>query len=633
MLSQINSPKDLKLLNPSQLPKLSKQIRRKMIHTVSKTGGHLASSLGAVELAIALHYIFNSPKDKLIWDVGHQAYAHKILTGRQKRFHTLRQYQGLSGFPNRQESEHDIMGVGHASTSLSTALGIAEARDQKKENFHVVPIIGDGALTGGLVWEALNQIGYLRSNIIVILNDNEMSISPNVGAISKYLNRLIIDPNYNRLRRKARNLLKSVPLGSLAIKTVKHTEGSIKSFLFPSSLFEELGFKYIGPINGHNLNELIDTFKKTTALGGPILIHTITKKGKGYKHAEKNATKFHGISSFTISNGKKNKKSKNITYTEVFARTLNRLAAKNKKLIAITAAMPDGAGLIKFKEKFPNRFYDVGIAEEHAVTFAAGLAIQDLRPVCAIYSTFLQRAYDQIVHDIALQNLPVIFMLDRGGLVGADGPTHHGCFDFSYLRHIPNLVIMAPKDENELQHMIKTAENYDKGPIACRYPRGEGYGINLDRNLKPIKIGQGEKLKDGQDLAIIAIGSMVYPSLQAALKLQKSGISAQVINARFVKPLDKKLILQAAKCKRILTVEENTIQGGFGSAVSEFLSSQKNLEIYHLGIPDKFIEHGAVDQLKKNIGLNTDGIVKKVLEIFNLKILDSKFQISSKFKI
>jgi len=619
MLSKINSPKELKNLKPNQLPKLSREIRRKIISTVSKTGGHLASSLGATELTVALHYSFNSPKDKIIWDVGHQAYAHKLLTGRQKKFDTLRQYQGISGFPKREESEHDIFNAGHASTSLSAALGIAEARDQKNQNFQVIPVIGDGALTGGMAWEAMNQIGYLRPDMIAILNDNEMSISPNVGALSKYLNRLIVDPNYNKIRRKARNVLNSVPLGRLAIKTVKHAEESVKAFLFPSCIFEDLGFKYIGPIDGHNVDELLSTFQKVKLLGGPVLVHVITKKGKGYKYAEDDATKFHGISSFKISDGEKKKKAGNPSYTEIFSQTLNRLAAKNKKIVAVTAAMPDGTGLSKFKEKFPSRFYDVGICEEHAVTFAAGLAHQGLKPVCAIYSTFLQRAYDQIVHDVALQNLPVTFMLDRGGLVGDDGPTHHGCFDYSYLRHIPNMAVMAPKDENEFQHMIKTAEKYN-GPIACRYPRGEGYGIKLNRNLAPIKIGQAEKLMDGKDLSIIAIGSMVYPSMQAALELHKYGIHAQVINARFVKPLDKKLIKQAAKCGKIITVEENTIHGGFGSAINELLSDQKDLEIHNIGIPDQFIEHGGVDQLKQDIELNTEGIVKKVLEIFNTKI-------------
>lgn len=631
MLSNINSPQDLRQLKSSELPHLAKEIREKIIATVSKTGGHLASSLGVVELTIALHYVFKSPKDKIIFDVGHQSYTHKILTGRQKQFHTLRQYKGISGFPKSEESEHDIFTTGHASTSLSVALGVACARDKQNKNFHVIPIIGDGSLTGGLAWEALNQIGYLHPDIMVILNDNEMSISANVGAVAKYLNRLIIDPKYNRLRNKARQLLKSIPLGHLAIKTVKHAEESVKSFLFPSCIFEDLGFKYIGPIDGHNLSELIDTFNKVKSLGGPIFIHIITKKGKGYLPAENNATKFHGISSFEVSSGERNNKNKILTYTDIFSQTLIKLASKNKNLIAITAAMPDGTGLNKFKDQFPNQFYDVGIAEGHAITFAAGLASQGLHPVCAIYSTFLQRAYDQIIHDVCLQNLPVIFMLDRGGLVGDDGPTHHGAFDLSYLRHIPNLVVMSPKDENEFQCMIKTAENYS-GPIACRYPRGEVKDVNLENNPKPLAIGRGEILKQGKDLSIITIGSMVYPSLQAAIKLQKFGLSIQVINARFVKPLDKDLILKAANCKKILTVEENVIAGGFGSAVSELLAGH-NLEIHHMGLPDKFIEHGTVNQLKQDLGLTEEGIFNTVLKIFKTQNSKLKYQNhSSKFK-
>jgi 1-deoxy-D-xylulose-5-phosphate synthase len=618
LLDQINSPTDLKKLNLNQLSALSCEVRNFIIKSVSKTGGHLAPNLGVVELTLALHYVFESPRDKIIFDVGHQCYTHKILTGRKNKFYTLRQQDGISGFPVITESEHDIFGTGHASTSISAALGFAMARDLKKEKHKVIALLGDGALTGGMSFEALNNAGALARDLIIVLNDNKMSISKNVGALSGYLTRLVSDPRYNKLRSRARKFLSKWPFGKQAVRAARRLESAVMSVLGPSLLFEELGFKYIGPIDGHNLAELITTFKNIKEIGGPVLVHIVTKKGRGCPYAEHDATKYHGITPFNVESGEKiEKKPKQATYFEVFADTLIKLAKDNEKIVAITAAMPDGTGLSKFAKEFPERFFDVGICEQYAVTFAAGLAAAGLRPVCAIYSTFLQRAYDQIIHDVALQKLPVIFAIDRGGIVGDDGPTHHGAFDLSYLRIIPNMVIAAPKDEAELQNLLKTAENYSKGPFAIRYPRGAGEGASFLQDLKNLEIGKGEVLQEGKDLAILAVGAMVWPAMRVAQTLFTEGIKAKIINARFVKPLDSRLILEAAECGKILIVEENTLFGGFGSAVLEFLEEEKikNVKVKRLGLPDKFVSHGDSKILKSQINLDEKGIYKAAKEI------------------
>lgn len=618
-LSQINTPEDLQKIEVENLKPLSGEIREFIIQKASKTGGHLAPNLGVVELTLALHYVFNSPIDKIIWDVGHQCYTHKILTGRRTDFDSLRQFGGISGFPRRGESEHDIFGTGHASTSISAALGIAVARDLKEEDHKVIAVIGDGSLGGGMAFEALNQAGAAKRDMIIVLNDNEMSISKNVGALSAYLNRLVSDPRYNQLRARARKLLCKWPLGKHAVKAARRIESSVMALLGPSLLFEELGFKYIGPIDGHNVFDLVNTFQNVKQLGGPLLVHVVTKKGKGCDYAEKNATKFHSVAPFDAANGEKlSVPSEKITYTEAFSNALVKLAEQDKKIVAITAAMPDGTGLAKFARKFPDRFFDVGICEQHAVTFAAGLATAGFKPVCAIYSTFLQRAYDQIVHDVALQNLPVIFALDRGGIVGDDGPTHHGVFDVSYLRHIPNMVVMAPKDENELQSMLKTAVNY-AGPSALRYPRANGISAPIEKDIMSVEIGKAEILREGEDLAIIAFGSMVYPAVRAAEELIHDGESVTVINARFAKPLDEEIILKAAECGKIITIEENALQGGFGSAIIELLEKKnvRNIKIRRLGIPDKFIEHGSQEILKEQISLNKRGIYQAAKELLS----------------
>ncbi|MFH2104975.1 MAG: 1-deoxy-D-xylulose-5-phosphate synthase [Parcubacteria group bacterium] len=621
LLNKIESPADIKKLSVKELERLAQEIRQLIISTVADTGGHLASNLGVVELTLALYKSFNFPQDKLVWDVGHQCYTHKIITGRKDKFATLRQQDGISGFPRRTESKYDAFGVGHASTSLSAALGMAKARDLKQKKEKIVAVIGDGSLTGGLALEGLNQIGTAQSDLIVVLNDNKMSISENVGAVASYLNKIISDPRVIKTRDKARDLVRKLPnrLGRLALRTGELVEGGVKSIIAPGAWFEELGFRYFGPLDGHDPAELTQTFRNIKNVKGPILLHVITQKGKGYKHAEKNASKFHGAAPFDVKNGQsKTKKTQpNQTYTQVFSSTLLKLADSNKDIVAITAAMPEGTGLDKFKEKYPRRFFDVGIAEEHAVTFAAGLATQGCRPVVAIYSTFLQRAYDQIIHDVALQKLPVIFVLDRAGLVGDDGATHHGAFDISYLRHIPNMVVMAPKDENELQRMLKTAEQYKEGPLAIRYPKGEGLGVELAREIKPLPIGGGETLREGKDINIIALGSMVAVAEQAAEKLASEGIEAAVINTRFIKPLDKEMILSAARCGKIVTVEENVLAGGLGSAVLELLEENNlsNVKVKRLGLPDKFIEHGKNELLKDEIGLNIAGVCKSCREL------------------
>jgi len=619
-LEQIKSPADLKKLAIADLKKLAGEIRTEMVYRVSKNGGHLSSNLGVVELTIALHYVFNSPVDKIIWDVGHQSYPHKLITGRYDKFSSLRKYKGIAGFPRRDESEHDAFGTGHSSTSISAALGIIEGREQNKEDFKVIAVIGDGAMTAGLALEGLNNAGDLKKDLIVILNDNEMSISPNVGALSAYLNRILTGERYQKFKKETRSFLESIPkLGDKAAKIAQKTEEMLKGFFLPGILFEELGFNYVGPIEGHNIELLIDTLKRIKTSALPILIHVITKKGKGYEFSEKNPSMFHGIGPFKLETGAPATDA-GLTYSEVFGDTLTELAKTDEKIIAITAAMKEGTGLEHFARKYPERFYDVGIAEPHAVTFAAGLATQGLKPVVAIYSTFLQRAYDEIVHDVCLQNLHVVFAIDRAGIVGEDGPTHNGLFDLSFLRHIPNLALMSPKDDIEFKYMLGLALNH-KGPVAIRYPRGkvpvQDQGA---KSFDGFKIGESEILKQGKDIALIAVGNTVYPSLNVAERIEKEGFSVMVINARFVKPLDRNLISSVASVvPRIVTIEDNILQGGFGSAILEFLNKTEfsHIKIKRLGMPDKFIEQGSQEELRRIYGLDEEGIYTAVLSLLH----------------
>ncbi len=622
ILDQINTSYDVKKLDIEELDQLCRELREEILSTVSKNGGHLASNLGVVEMTAALHFVFDFPRDKVIWDVGHQSYAHKLLTGRRDRFHTLRQYGGISGFPKRDESPYDSFDSGHSGTSISSALGLAEARRLKGEDARVIAVIGDGSMTAGVAFEGLNQAGHIDENLIVILNDNEMSISRNVGALSSYLNRLMTGQFVNRFRNDMKGFLETLPgIGKSVLRFAKQAEESFKGLLMPGLLFEELGMQYIGPIDGHRLDYLIETFQNIKKLRGPILVHVITKKGKGYPPAEMNPDRFHGISPFVIETGepKGGSKSSPPSYTEVFGETLCKLAKRNKRIVAITAAMQSGTGLEEFSRQFPDRFYDIGIAEQHAVTFAAGLALEGMKPVVAIYSTFLQRAYDQVLQDVCLQNLPVVFALDRGGIVGEDGPTHQGLFDFSYLRHIPNLIVMVPKDENEFQDMIKTATECS-APVAFRYPRGRGEGVARQLSLQSIEIGKGEVLREGNDLLILAIGVTVHASLRAAEKLAASGIDAAVINARFLKPLDANLLYGwARKTGKVLTVEENVLQGGFGSAILELFQERglSSIQVKRLGIPDVFLEHGPQALLRGKYGIDEAGIfngAKEMLE-------------------
>ncbi|OGU15437.1 MAG: 1-deoxy-D-xylulose-5-phosphate synthase [Geobacteraceae bacterium GWC2_53_11] len=617
LLETIDSPSDLKKLHPEQLPDLAAEIRQFLLETVSCTGGHLGSNLGTVELSIALHYCFNSPSDKIIWDVGHQAYTHKILTGRRDSFHTQRQYKGISGFPKRCESEHDAFGVGHSSTSISAGLGMAAAAGLDGKRNHAIAVIGDGSLTGGMAFEALNQAGHLKKNLIVILNDNEMSISKNVGAFSAFISRKMTGRYYRDLKKEMQVLFKHIPaFGTDILQFARRAENSMKSFLTPGSLFEALGFDYLGPLDGHDLPQLLEVFRNINELDGPLLVHVMTTKGKGYKPAEETPSQYHGVGAFDVATGKGAVKPAVKSYTDVFGETLVRLAEEDPKIVAITAAMPDGTGLNQFSQRFPERFFDVGIAEQHAMTFAAGLAADGFRPVTAIYSTFVQRAYDQVFHDVCLQKLPVTIAMDRAGLVGDDGPTHHGAFDLSYLRHLPGIVVMAPKDENELRHLLKTGI-YSGLPVALRYPRGAGYGVQLDREVKALEIGTGEQLLDGTDLTIVAVGATVYPALQAAEALRLKGVSAGVVNARFIKPLDEELILTVARrTGRIVTVEENALQGGFGSAVLELLHDRnlQDVKVRRLGLPDHYIEQGSQAQLRKDVGIDAEGITLSVIE-------------------
>jgi 1-deoxy-D-xylulose-5-phosphate synthase len=619
LLEKINGPEDLKLLKENELPLLSEEIRGFLLETVSRTGGHLASNLGCVELTLALHYCFESPSDRIIWDVGHQAYTHKILTGRREVFHTQRQYKGISGFPKRCESPHDAFGAGHSSTSISAGLGMAAADSLTGKDGKVIAVIGDGSLTGGMAFEALNQAGHLRKNLIVVLNDNEMSISKNVGAFSSFISRKLTGKYYRELKKEMQSLLKGIPaIGGNILHFARKAENSLKGFLTPGTLFEALGFDYVGPIQGHDLSQLIEVFRNCRTAEGPVLIHVMTTKGKGYPPAEQTPDLFHGVGPFDIETGAvKGAKGGASSYTAIFGRTMVKLGEEDDRIIAVTAAMPDGTGLTPFAKAFPDRFFDVGIAEQHALTFSAGLAAEGFRPVAAIYSTFAQRAYDQIFHDICLQKLPVTIALDRGGLVGDDGPTHHGVFDLSFVRHLPEMTVMAPKDENELQHMLKTAV-YSGRPIALRYPRGAGYGVAMDDMPISLEIGRGEVLMDGDDLAVIAVGATVYPAVEASRLLAEKGIRATVINARFVKPLDRELILKAAsRTGVLLTVEENALAGGFGSAILELLESAGmfDVRVKRIGIPDRFIEHGSQAQLRADLGLDAAGIAASAGEL------------------
>lgn len=612
VLPSIQNPRDLRLIKKELLPTLCEELRQVIIDTASHNGGHLGSSLGAVEIITALHYVFNTPDDKIVFDTGHQAYAHKLLTGRQKEFATIRTQNGLSGFPKRTESEYDTFGAGHASTAISAALGLAIARDQRKEKNKVIAVVGDGCLTGGMAYEAMQNAGLLRTDMLVILNDNQMFISKRVGALGKALTKLLTTKYMQLAEEKATNFLKRFDeLGNNAAKLAKRA----RSILFPGTLFEEMGFRYFGPVNGNDINEMIEVLENLKDVKGPVMLHVVTKKGKGYKPAEEKPTKFHGIGIFDVETGDSLGKSSALTFTKAFSDALLKLAEKDTSIAAITAAMPEGTGLDAFRDKFPSRYFDVGIAEEHAATFAAGLAAGGVKPIVALYSTFAQRCYDQILHDICLQKLPVVFALDRAGLVGEDGPTHHGVFDLSFLRDIPNLILAAPADENEMQHMLKTAFDA-KAPFVLRYPRGTGFGVKLDDEPQDLPIGKGVWLKKGKDATILAIGNRVHPALAAAEALKKHKIDCGIVNMRFVKPLDTQIIDEALKVsKHLVTVEDNMLAGGFGSAVAEYLADkQANFKLLRLGIGDEFVEHGKVANLFDKLGLNAGQMTDHILK-------------------
>jgi 1-deoxy-D-xylulose-5-phosphate synthase len=619
ILDTVNSPSDLKKIKKEDLPKVASEIREKILDVVSNNGGHLAPSLGAADLAVALHYAFDSPQDKIIWDVGHQAYAHKILTGRKDKFHTLRTHNGISGFPRRSESEHDAFGVGHSSTSISSALGFAAARDLKGEKYKVVAVIGDGAMTGGLAFEGLQNAGHLKKDMLVILNDNEMFISQKVGAIAGYFAKLLTIGIVKNVEERIMKVISRFHnFGSPFGRLIKRA----KVMLFPGMLFEEMGFTYIGPVQGHDINNLVTILSNIQKMSGPVLLHVITKKGKGYAPAEENPTKFHGVGKFNKDTGEA-AKFPELTYTQVFSDALIKLAKTNDRIVAITAAMPEGTGLDKFAKIYPDRYFDVGIAEGHAVTFAAGMAAAGFKPVCAVYSTFAQRAYDNIIHDVALQNLPVVFVFDRAGLVGEDGGTHHGAFDLSFLKHIPNLIIMSPADENELQNMLKTALNSNK-PCAIRYPRGSGPGAALDKTASALQIGKAKVVSEGSDAALLSIGSQLETCVKAAEILAASGVKAAVVNMRFLKPLDEEIINETLlKTKNIITVEENALSGGFGESVKSLLCNT-DARVESIGLPDKFIEHGSVNLLKRKYGLTPEKVAETALEMINESLFEDK---------
>ncbi len=624
LLKDINAPRDIRGLKIPDLEDLALEIRDTIIRTVARTGGHLAPSLGVVELTLALHYVFNTPEDKLIWDVGHQSYAHKLLTGRREQFATLRQYKGMSGFPKFKESEYDAFETGHSSTSVSAALGMALAKYLKNETNRAIAVIGDGSMTAGMAFEALNHAGHLDKNLIVILNDNEMSISPNVGALSSFLSRKLSGKTMTRVKAHIEERLGQLSnVGENILNILRKSEESFKSFFTPGMLFEALKFDYIGPIPGHDLQDLIETFETVRDNNhGPVLIHVLTTKGKGYLPAEKNPGLYHGVGPFDITSGKPHSSNGSVSYTEVFGSTMIQMAMSDKKIAAISAAMVTGTGLTSFSKQFPERFFDVGIAEQHAITFAAGLAAEGLRPVVAIYSTFFQRALDQIIHDVCIPRLPVTLAIDRAGVVGDDGPTHHGVFDISFLRFIPNMVLMAPKDEAELQHMLYTAVTLG-GPAAVRYPRGPGEDVPLATTLEKLAIGRGELLLEGDDLLLLPIGNRVYPALLAAEGLAKVGISAAVINPRFIKPLDADLICHwAERTSRVITIEDNVRQGGFGSAVLEMFCSRRltSIKTCILAYPDEFVEHGPQYVLWKNSRLDTPSIIRAAIKLMSREI-------------
>ncbi len=625
-LDGIESPSDLRTLKLKDLPFLAEEIREEIIAVVSVNGGHLASSLGVVELAIALHYIYDTPKDKIIWDVGHQAYAHKLLTGRRERFATLRREGGISGFPKRSESPCDPFDVGHSSTSISAALGMAVSRDMEGADFKIAAVIGDGSMTAGLAFEGMNQAGHLGRDLVVVLNDNEMSIAANVGALSNYLSRIITGVKAEKLRRETEQFLKKLPkVGQQVLKVASKTGERVKGLLTPGMLFEEMGFSYVGPIDGHDIRMLAEALGDARERKGPVLVHVMTTKGKGYEHAENNPTAFHGTPPFDVESGETagSRSAGGVSYTGVFGDALTELARKDPSIIAITAAMPEGTGLAKFAREFPERFFDVGIAEQHALTFSCGLAACGKKPVAAVYSTFMQRAYDQVVHDLCMQNLPVVIAMDRAGIVGEDGETHQGLFDISFMRNVPNLVFMAPKDENELRHMLYTALKLNC-PVALRYPRGKGIGVPLDREFEEIPVGRAEMISEGSDLCIIAVGNTVNPALRAADTLSGAGYSVGVMNGRFIKPIDKGAIIAAASSsRRILTVEENVLAGGFGSAVLEALEEAgiTNVPVKRIGVPDVYIEQGTQAQIRKRLGLDPEGILRAAEAFISERVL------------
>jgi 1-deoxy-D-xylulose-5-phosphate synthase len=618
LLDGVEYPKDIRRFSIDELNQLAAEIREEVISVVSEVGGHFASTLGAVELTLALHYVFNTPEDRIVWDTGHQAYAHKLICGRRNRLATIRQLNGLSGFLSREESEYDVFGAGHAGTSISAALGMVEAKVLEGASRKVVAVISDGGLSAGLTYEGLNSAGHLDRDLIVVLNDNEHFIDPRVGAVSSFLSKQFTSDLGVRLQKNLSNLLRSLPSGENLKHAARKMRDSFLSLVTPGFLFESLGFQYVGPIDGHNISEMITTLESVKKLDGPTLVHVLTKKGKGYVPAEQDPIKFHAVTPFHVLTGKPKKEKGPVpTYTDVFGRSLVRLAKGNPKVVGITAAMGSGTGIDKLAREMPRRTYDVGIAEQHAVTFAGGLATEGFIPVVAIYSTFLQRGYDEILHDVCLQDLHVVFALDRAGLVGADGPTHHGVFDFAYMRSMPNMVIMAPKDENELQHMLKTAVDHP-GPISLRYPRGEGWGGALDKDMKTLEIGKAEILRQGGDLVIAAIGHTVLPALKAAEELAPLGIDAAVVNARFVKPLDKNLFRDLlTRVPRLITVEDHVVTGGFGSALIEFLTDEgfTGTEVKRLGVPDRFIPHGTQDELRKMCGFDKDAIAQASLQL------------------
>jgi 1-deoxy-D-xylulose-5-phosphate synthase len=619
ILPRINSPQDLKQLSLDELKQLASEIRATIIETVARNGGHLASNLGAVELTLALHYVFESPRDKIIWDVGHQCYTHKLVTGRREAFSRLRQSGGLLGYPCREESEHDIYNTGHASTALSAALGLAVARDKKNEDYNVIAVVGDGSLTGGVAYEALNQIGHLRKKLIIVLNYNEMSISPSVGALSSYLSYMVSGQPFLKMKEQAKSVLRSIPkIGRPLIKAARAFEELLKKTFFPGIFFEELGIRYVGPIHGHSLHSLLEAFENARNYPGPVLVHCVTQKGKGYRPAQLDPEKFHSASPFNVETGQPLCQDNGLTFSRVFGEAIADLGRSDDSIMAITAAMTDGTGLNKFAAEHPDRFFDVGIAEQHAVNFAAGLAIAGLKPVVAIYSTFLQRAYDQIFHDVCLMDLPVLFALDRAGIVAEDGPTHQGINDIAYLRHMPHMILMAPKDENELRQMIYSAFQYGH-PVAIRFPKGKGFGVRIESDFNFIPAGQAELLKPGRDL-IIAYGNMVYTALEVARRLEEKGLSLAVINARFARPLDENLIIeQARQARTIFTLEEGIIEGGFGSAVRELLDRHGlyQARFKSFGLPTALYPLGKPDEIRKLLRLDVDSLVEDISRFYS----------------